>query len=645
MLETGPEFPAPGTLVRYRQTTTRWYFAVVRSAKPNVIGIELFWGEQAKVPPDQVQPFAEFMAERRKSLFMDRSQLCRCFFGEDLLRLREDRRKKMQSVLRKHGYSFSPEEWPSSNTRIYIQADQSVVSPGLGRVDRELAALLPQWLDPQKMPPSSRDPLGLQAHAERIANKLLPGLTVNTTRIGYYGFLCWAINSVNTRDPLPGTPHREMLNRLERALVLCEFVYHGSEDLACRVVGQRSRTQVLQNSENNRYQLPRRILKNQNVAGALRLYSTSLISMGFAEEAPELAIDGKLPWVLTDLGRSLNHAFARRVPEGFADFAFGDGAKLRESVRSWGSSLCLSKLRNLNSYRDLFLTGFLRGNSESAETRFSTVKRLFKRKLLDGTYEGTTQTQRRDAVGEDEVDLTEEVVESDGSTEEMNPEPEGLTNYEVLIHCYEENPAADNAGFQEAAVYEFMALGLSAVFHHVARRLQDSGQRRIGELQQELAKDRIYSKAWARPRREASRRARPLRQIIEDLFEAEGNPAHQAVVGGELLMALARDAPYDVVQSRLAESPVLPIFMEYFRSEAGRTLSETYPQLLAGLIERHGEVSANKNRQRWCYLDGDMVIRDDLQPMNLALHAVRFSQLYALCADVGLQRSDLTDVS
>ena len=451
MRDTGPALPAPGTLVRYRQTTSRWYFAIVLDAKPNAIDIELFWGEQTKVPVDQVQPFAEFMAERSKSLFMDRSQLCQRFFGEDLLRLREDRLRKMQGVLRKHGYSFSPEDWPSSDTRIYIWADRSVVSPALKPVDLELAALLPRWLDPQKMPPSSRDPLGLQAHAERVANKLLPGLTVNTTRIGYYGFLCWAIDFVNARQPPAGMSRREMLNRLERALVLCEFVHHGSEDGSCRVVGQRSRMQVLQSSENNRYRLPNRIVKNQNSAGALRLYATSLANMGFAEEAPELAVDGKLPWVLTGLGRSLNHAFARRLPEGFEEFAFSDGAILRERIGSWGGAICLSKLRTLSSYREVFLNGFLRGNSEGAETRFSTVKRLFKRRLLDGAYRRTTGRKGRDAVPEADVDFTEEVEEL-----------EGLTNYEVLIDSYEKKSVAENAEFQEAAVYEFIALGLSA---------------------------------------------------------------------------------------------------------------------------------------------------------------------------------------
>ena len=496
--------PVPGTLVRYLETTTRWYFAIVRSSKPNEIGIKLFWGEQRHVVPAEVQPFKTFMEARTKSLFLDRSDLCQRFFGADLLRLREDKLKRMQSTLRKHGYSFVPAEWPSSKTRVHIRVDPSVVGSGGRPVDRELAALLPHWLDPQKMPPGSRDPLGLQGHAERIANKLLPGLTVTTTRIGYYGFLCWAIQTVNGREPLRGVPRREMLNRLERALVLCEFVYHGASDDNCRLVGQRSRTQVLQSAEGERYRLPSRILKNQNTAGALRLYATSLTSMGFLEDAPDLAVDGRLPWTPTDIGRALAQAFARRVPDGFADFALGDGVKTRETLRSWGEGLCFLDLRTLGSYRDVFLSGFLRGNSEGAETRFSTVRRLFKRRLLTGTYGGSVQSSRREAVAEDDVDLAAEV-------EELG----GLSNGDVLIDFYEEAATEDNADFQEAAVYEFVGLGLAAIFHHIARCLQDSGQLRIAALQEELASERSYAKTWQRSRWDASRRARPVRELVE----------------------------------------------------------------------------------------------------------------------------------
>ena len=68
MAENEPALLTPGTLVRYLETTSRWYFAVVRVARPNEITIELSWDERKKVRPDQVQPFAEFMAARTKSL-------------------------------------------------------------------------------------------------------------------------------------------------------------------------------------------------------------------------------------------------------------------------------------------------------------------------------------------------------------------------------------------------------------------------------------------------------------------------------------------------------------------------------------------------------------------------------------------------
>jgi len=56
---------------------------------------------------------------------------------------------------------------------------------------------LPKWLVTDVLLPSSRDPLGLQADAERLANRLLPGLTVFTNRIGYFFFLSWALRELN----------------------------------------------------------------------------------------------------------------------------------------------------------------------------------------------------------------------------------------------------------------------------------------------------------------------------------------------------------------------------------------------------------------------------------------------------------------
>jgi hypothetical protein len=623
--------PAVGAFVRYLETTTRWYFAVVRAAESDEIAIELFWGERMRVPAEQVQPVADLMASRTRSLSMNRSQLCQRFFGQDLLNLRQDRLKRMQSILRKHGYLFDPPaRWPSPATRVRIWADRSVVGGPVRPRDRGFEALLPRWLEPQRMPAGSRDPLGLQAYAERVADKLLPGLTVATVRIGYYAFLCWAIERVNERALSRRVARREMLNRLERAFVLCEFVHHGREDDGCRLLGRRSRTQVLQSVEGGTYRVPQRIMKNQSTAGALAAYGTSLTHMGFVEESLDQASDCKLEWATTETGRELARAFARRVPDGFEDFAFADGAKRRDSIRSWGREICFSRLRTLQSLREVFLDGFLNGNSDGAATRFATVRRLFRRRLLTGTYRAAWGHSRRDAAGEDDLDLDEE-----------SDQLQGLTNDAVLIRFLKEQPSVDNVGCQEAAVYEFICLGLSAIFRHVVVRLENEGAVRIAALRDQLAKESGYARIWKRSHREAAQRARPVPALVEALFESAENAPRQALVGGELLLALSYAAPYAAVQTQLAESPIQPVFAEFFQRDSERPLSEAYPSLLARLVERHIEVSANKNRQPWCYLDGESICRDDLQPMKLAIHAMRFPQLYSLCADLDLRRSDI----
>ena len=81
---------------------------------------------------------------------------------------------------------------------------------------------LPKWLVTDALLPSWRDPLGLQADAEHLANRILPGLTVFTNRIGYFFFLSWALRELNNHKGLDIGNRLDRLNRLERALVLCE---------------------------------------------------------------------------------------------------------------------------------------------------------------------------------------------------------------------------------------------------------------------------------------------------------------------------------------------------------------------------------------------------------------------------------------
>src|SRR4051794_16430323 len=221
---------APGQLVRYRETKSRWYFAVVRRVAKAGVELRFFDGDRATVPSADVEPVETFFDRRKRTWSRTRAQLTALFYGFEIQRLRPTRVREMQRALRSAGISIDPAVWPTADTRIQLSRDASFVESD--RDDPAEGALLPQWLEPFVLPSGSRDPLGLQAPAERLVNDVLPGLTVFTFRAGYYGFLTWAIRSVNglARDAVPRTSSREVLNRFERALALCEFVYHGMDD-------------------------------------------------------------------------------------------------------------------------------------------------------------------------------------------------------------------------------------------------------------------------------------------------------------------------------------------------------------------------------------------------------------------------------
>jgi len=63
----------------------------------------------------------------------------------------------------------------------------------------------------------------------------------------------WAIRELNSATFQRGTNRRELFHQLERALVLCEFIYHGKDDKECRLLGQRSKSEVLQSATGNRF--------------------------------------------------------------------------------------------------------------------------------------------------------------------------------------------------------------------------------------------------------------------------------------------------------------------------------------------------------------------------------------------------------
>jgi hypothetical protein len=85
---------------------------------------------------------------------------------------------------------------------------------------------LPAWVAHPEMQPGSIDPLGYQAEVDEISNRILPGVTVFTTRVRYMSFLCWAYREARGDD--------SMIDRWEVALSAGEFSRHkGGDDKKC----------------------------------------------------------------------------------------------------------------------------------------------------------------------------------------------------------------------------------------------------------------------------------------------------------------------------------------------------------------------------------------------------------------------------
>ena len=620
----------PGCLLRYSETTSRWFIAVLHKILPKEIELKYLGDGRETVPIEKVESFTSYLQSRERVLSLRREDLCYALYGVALTRLRQDRAEQMKRFLRSHGLRFHPDKW-TADARIQIWPDDSQVKAGLSIADRELEALLPKWLEPQRLPAGSRDPLGFQNHAERLANEFLPGLTVFTTRIAYYGFIAWAVRELNQRMSQgkwpPGTILRELFHKLERAYVLCEFIHHGNDDSNCRVIGQRSKSEVLQSANNERFRPPGRIMKNQEAAGSLRLYATSMESMGFAELKPEQAADGLLPLVLTGLGKRLAQEFEKRVPDGFFEFALlSDKARDREILRSWGEQLCMSTFGGVK-YRTPFLEGFLRGNSRAATIRYRTVSMLLKKKLLRDEYKPGPRNGL-ETLPEDAANIADD-----------EPRAEGITNAAVLLHFYDEVPRLEIAVLQKAAVYEILSLAHLSIFASAIDALGKSGRCHLPDLRDAIVAAKRFGKFWLAPF-EATGRLPTVRQLHDALFEVE-TFVERAAIGGVLLRRVQNDAAYKVSKPDLKDMPPF-ILMQGIPAE--KPLAESFAGLIESMIIRHLQVSKNKNRQRWCYLDDrGQLVKDDLRPLGVGWHAMRFPQLNAMCRDVRLTKDDLSN--
>lgn len=95
--------------------------------------------------------------------------------------------------------------------------------------------IIPSWVEPNPAREVALDALGLSWQADRLADELLPNLSVLTRRARYLSFLPWAVSKTSTA----ANQERE-IHRLEAQLALHEAKLHYKEPKQCQgVVGRK----------------------------------------------------------------------------------------------------------------------------------------------------------------------------------------------------------------------------------------------------------------------------------------------------------------------------------------------------------------------------------------------------------------------
>lgn len=488
----------------------------------------------------------------------------------------------------------------------------------------DLDDILPSWLVRLDSPPSSRDPLGLQAHSQKHADDLLPGLNVFTSRARYYSFLCWAIRTAQRR----GDERSELdrLHRLERLLVLCEALRHEDEPDACRYIGwRRGRRYVSERRGARDWELPSKVLKNQGSNGAFRLYRTSLVDLELIEEEE---VGEGLGVRLTNEGERLAECFQRRVADDTATVRWaieGIGQrKRRDSLLETSNVICLSGKMG-GSERRYLIEALFSGSPHGLKRR-ETARILFQQGLLSTT-----------AAGEDIVSEDADAITEDGG--EVAAQAEVRGNWSILSGLLRA-PALDALRqLRTAATYQLAQLGLNAVFAALLRPVMERGRIPLTDWQTAL-KERGGAGFAEQPALSWMRRRPPV-ETATDLL-AGRDWREEGTLGLELLLQIGTD---DHLAKLLAEDKgplsdrVLMLRESAERTSAASLLSELIPDL----VHHHQTVSARKGKGEWMTLDDSEVVKVDPRPVRLMIHALRLAQLGQLASDLELRSEDVAD--
>lgn len=161
------------------------------------------------------------------------------------------------------------------------------------------------------------DALGMATQADKIAAKLVPGLSVATNRARYFSFLCWAVQNTGGKASSVNAIHP-----LEATLALEEARRHrgGSAEDCPGIVGRLNAVRYLDDHDGKDPSRPERLYKNT----AFATYRPAMRALGMLERSrrPEL----------TQTGASLAAAFSRargRSPRCLGDISVPERALLK----------------------------------------------------------------------------------------------------------------------------------------------------------------------------------------------------------------------------------------------------------------------------------------------------------------------------
>ena len=641
-----------GELVRFR-TPHGARVGVIEDVVDDSLTVKSFGDEeQHEVSKSQAVLFSEFLTHRKRRSKLN-TVYAEFFGGPPRQRMRSKRVDELCRVLLDHGVQFDDTR-RSADDFFSMKMDPAHLTEGERKdlmkksvLPDAVTAWLPKWLVTDPLPPSSRDPLGLQADAGRLAHCLLPGMTVFTNRVGYYFFLSWALREVNRQDALTARQRRDLLNRLERALVMCETLYHGKEGIRqCFHQGQRVKGRLLAQADRTTA-IPDRILKNQHNTGCYNLYRTTMRSCGFWEPDDQSGTAGRLPFRLTPRGERLANAFAKRAGANSLLSWAQDGTKKRKvmQLQRWGESFCFLSFHNVRSEKKPFLDGFLFAKGDSAEvmhdadTRLNTVRTLTNAgRLSTPSPENSVTTMvSTESAGADVTEL------ESGSDGDKQTAPESYTesgeNVAFLLHFYRHRRLAGAGPFAAAAVYELLGLALSAVWGELLSHAMEHGRTSLTSWVRGVVHDSSYPQFWNSPvRAAASQVLASEEQLVFRVF-TEDHPLENGMMLA--VKVLAQEDNRTILHDQLPDVALRPIVERAFLSNSDNTVETALLSLIPLLIEQHRTVSNRKSKERWLDTDGSEVWEVDAYSMALGFHSYRFPQLMSLVRDLELTAEDL----